>query len=273
MKNLYKTGVAAVTFWLITVSLIFGQSPDQTPTPQEPVLPRAPEGTWTVTYKYKPSSSSPAPNGANSKPASSAGQITTLRVEKKGAVYHVVTTEQSGVVSENWIVSGIEIFKAAGSKSYVRLAPGNPFYMDFTKSDFDEISWIGMDNYKGVKDGPTHAKVFDFEVKNVDRRQTEQEHVTIGDIGALLEQGGAINPKSDKKKAVAQYLASQFGDTVSHAQLDVATQLPVIYDDGTGIRTYTFSSDIPPNAPLDILQLMQAMREQVRRTYVRASPP
>lgn len=275
MKTNYFRGVAAVLIWSMVAGTGLGQSSDE-PVPHDPLLPRAPDGSWLVTFKYKPT---PAPSPSGS-PASTPDRVATIRVEKKGTVYHVVTTKTSGLESENWCISGVEICKAERSKTFMRLSQDNPLYVDFSKTDFDELSWIGTDNYKGVKDGPTHSKVFTFEVKNVERRQTGQENASTGNLTSLMEQAGSLTDKREAgskgasvKQAVSQFLAAQFGDTLSKGSIEVTTQLPVEYDDGIVDRMYTFSSTLPPNAPVDILQLMQVFREERRRTYVRASPP
>ena len=248
------------------------QSPAPSPVPRKPLVARAADGSWTVTYSYKapPAPAKGAP--ASGAPAHPPDLIASVRVEKTNGQYHVITTKSSGLRSEIWCMKGIEIYKGENSKNSARLSPDSPYYIDFSKTDFDELSWIGMDNYKGIKDGGVGAKFFIYDVKNVDRRATGQEKSTSGDLGVAVEKSGMVGADGDKKQAVSKLLAAQFGDTISHALVDVTTQLPTEYDDGHIDRTYAFS-ETPQLIPPDILKLFKEINEQTRKATVPAPPP
>ena len=268
MKKLILCHIGTALLYWATVGVAVGQSlAPSDPMPAEPLLPRARDGSWSINYKYKDSPSSNDKTGA----AASTNRVSTIKVEKKGKVYHVLTTKVSGNITENWCVEDIQITKPEGAKSFVRLTAENPLYLDFSKTDFDELSWIGMDDFKGVKEVSGELKILIFEVRNAARRPTAQEAAASGNLAAMEEQGNGKG--SGGKKSVDQLRSAQYGDTISKATLDVVSQLPIEYDNGYFDRTYSFSSTIPPNAPIDIIQLLQTMREQKRRTFVRASPP
>ena len=160
-----------------------------------------------------------------------------MRVEKKGTVHHVIVTKTSGHRSYYWCVKDVEILKPEGGRSFVRLTPDNPFLIDFSKTDFDELPWVGMDNFKGVKDTPAKVKVFVFDVKNVGRSQKAQEVAANGNVIAPPDSSQGTGGKNNDRdlgdeNPNTRFRIAQFGDTVSYAELDVLSQMPVDYDDG-----------------------------------------
>ncbi len=200
-----------------------------------------------------------------------------IKVEKKGTTYHVVTNMQSGLVWDNWVVGGIQFAKSSRGTSYVRVTAQDPYYVDFSKTDFDILSWVDMNNYVGVKADKGGSKFFVFEAKNALRRTTSRDLSVDGDLGSIVAKLNGLTGKgtdeASVKVGVAQLRAKKYGDSVSRAMIDVATQLPSDYDDGEIDYTYTFSTSDAPDTPMDILQMIQAVRDRARRTYVRASPP
>ena len=189
-----------------------------------------------------------------------------------GKTYHAISTDASQSKTETWSMNGVEVSKPPGAKQFSRVAPNSPFYLEFSKADFDELSWIGKDDFKGAVDAPDGGKQFVFEAKNAKRRRTTLEHATDGDIADLAEKLHLVSGGTGKKQAEAKWLESQYGDSVSHAVLDVLSQLPIEYDDGTVVRTYTFS-EVPVPIPPDVVHLMDSFSEQIRRSTVPASPP
>ena len=271
-----KTAPLCVLLGLLGASSLLAQQPEDTPVPKQPLLSRAPDGSWTIAYKYKTPPATPAPQGGSAAPPH-ADRVTGIKVEKKGTTYHVITNMQSGLVWENWVVGGMQFVKSSRGTSYVRVTPQDLYYVDFSKTDFDILSWVDMDNYVGVKADKGETKFFVFETKNATRRTTSRDLSVDGDLSIMVAKLNGMSGKgtdeASVKASVAQLRAKRYGDSISRAMIDVATQLPSEYDDGEINYTYTFSTSDSPSAPMDILQMIQAVRDRQRRTYVRASPP
>ncbi len=271
MKKVAIYIMAAVAVGVTTAGKSNAQSSSPAPTPTQPVLARATDGSWTIVFKYK--DSPPAkPNDAKSATVDLGHQVVSLKVEKTGKTYHAVAIDASQGRTETWYMNGIEVSKPPGAKQFNRVTSSSPFFLDFSKADFDELSWIGMDAYKGIVDGPEGAKQFVFEARNVKRRRTTHEAATDGNLADLAEKIKLVPAGTDGKHAEAKMLELQYGDTVSRAVLDVFTQLPIEYDDGAVHRTYSFS-EAPVPIPQDVVQLVKSFNEQARRASVPAPPP
>ncbi|MBE7157128.1 MAG: hypothetical protein INR62_01610 [Rhodospirillales bacterium] len=256
---------------LIQTGMLLGQSPSPGPTPAQPLLARARDGSWTVAFKNKGQATA-KPSDTKGKAPDPGHETVSLKIEKMGKTYHAIVLDASQARTEMWSMNGIEVSKPPGAKQFSRVAPNSPFYLDFSKADFDELSWIGMDDFKGVVEGPDGSKQFIFEAKNATRRRTALEHATDGDLADLAEKLHLVSSGTGKKQAEAKMLESQYGDSTSRAVLDVLSQLPVEYDDGRVIRTYSFS-EAPVPIPPEVVRLMDGFSEQIRRATVPASPP
>ena len=269
-----RSGLYVASFVLAwtTTSVLRGQSPSPGPTPIQPLLGKARDGSWTVNFKYGSSSATPKPSNTKGATPEHGHEIVSLHVEKMGKTYHAISLDASQAKTETWYMGGIEVSKPPGAKQFGRVAPNSPFFLDFSKEDFDELSWINMDNYKGVIDGPDGSKQFVFEAKNANRRRTGHEHATDGDLADLAEKLHLVSAGTSRKQAEVKMLESQYGDTTAHAVLDLLTQLPLEYNDGTSQRTYSFS-EAPVPIPPEVVRLMNSFSEQARKATVPAPPP
>ena len=255
----------------IFVCAAWGQ--DQ-PVPHQPILGRVPDAMlYSVTFKYKDNVSS-AKTAAPTPP--STPRIAVIQTEKTGSVYRQITTMTDGAKRESWNVHGEQVCKNVYTNSYIHLNDGNPLYVDFKSGDFSELSWIGMDNYVGAKG---EQKTFMFSAKNSERRQTETEKEEYA-LQSLIYRNSAdgklimAERASYVKKELDQYIKQKFGDTESHVTLDIATQLPLEYDDGKIIRTYTYSNNIEPlSVPAVVIQTIQRWAALTKSTTVHPSPP
>ena len=274
----YATSLRVTAVLLLSTSSLVvrvARGEDQL-TPHDPILGRVPDvALCMVTFKYKDDAQSSLKGGGSTTPISP--RIATIQTEKRGSVYRQITTLTNGAKKENWSVNGEQICKNVYSDSYIHVAAGNPLYVDLTTSDFGELTWVGMDNYVGVSKG--EPKVFIFSVKNTDRHPTAEEKEEYSAQSAMYQ--STLDSKANTaqrsvviKKELDQYIQQKFGDTESRVTLDVLTQLPVEYDDGKVVRTYTYSDKVEPlSAPVSVMRAMQYWAALARSTRVRPSPP
>ena len=220
-----------------------------------------------MAFKYKNDPAAPAPGkAAPGAPAKKPPErIVSIVTEKNGSVYHSTTTYTSGLTKETWNVDGAQACKAPHSDSYLYITKGNPLGIDYSTTDFPELTWIGMDNYVGV--AGQDKKVFAFEGKNTDRRPTTGEQAEYNVFAAEFkreadQKGGTAAQKEAMAKQLAdQYIKRKFGDSKSRVLLDIATQLPLEYDDGDSIRNYYYTSKPgPSSATLEAIQEIQYWR-------------
>lgn len=272
MKPYCLQWMGTVLLWAAAVITANSQTPDPNLTPHEPLISRVPDGSWTIDYKYKAVAPDPKTGGAKSGLTPPVERVATIRVDKKGSSYHVVTTESSGRKAEHWCINGTEIYREAGTESFVKLAKNSSFYINFGNTDFDELSWMGTDNYKGVETRADGGKLFVFEVKNKDRKQTAQESTITGDLSVMVERLGMVDAKGDKKEAIAKLMESEYGDTLSHVTLDAPTQLPLVYDNGKIVRSYTYTAE-PLAVPRELTKFFTDMEQQKRKETVPAPRP
>ena len=223
------------------------QSHDEPPPgPTQPLLPRAPDmAAWTVTYTYKDAAPDKTASSTTVKAAPYIPErLTTLQVVKTGTTYHLTCTYSTGRKSESWIVAGREVQKMPEGPLYLHCAGGYR-YDDFTQSDFEELSWLTLQDYTGVKKLGTRS-LFTFSADNMTRDLNRREKMAFA-LGTAVAPPLGATPEQIKalqKKATAAYKASTFGGTTSTVQLDATTQLPVEWDDGKIDRVYDFAA--PP---------------------------
>ena len=238
--------------------------------------------TWTVTYKYKPSlADQTQAGGTKAQPTPSPERVASIRTEKNGTLYHRITNYTTGARAETWSIGGQQACKAAHTDKYIYVTSNNWFYVDFSKSDFEEVSWIGKDNYVGLTG--QDKKVFTFEAKNIERRAVGSESTDNNQLMSVLKNGIGLFGAKGTTPSQRDQMAKQdydrlkklkFGDTMSRAQLDVGTQFPLEYDDGVADTTYTYSSAPGPTsiAP-EALQEMRAAQSRINASIARPSAP
>lgn len=146
--------------------------------PKLPLLNRAPElASWTMNIKYKteePKKSVEAKQGEVQKselPFVSPNEIRTVVITKTGTTYREEVILASGNKYEKWTVNGTQLRTKPNKASIYVIEEflisdnekvENPDYTSFSKSDFEELTWISMENFKGV-DTYQEKPVFKFE--------------------------------------------------------------------------------------------------------------
>ena len=146
----YHNCIAAVVIVLASRILAETSNP---PVPGNPVLHRAPDfASWTIQFEY-PDENATAKSDA---PTSYIGdRVRILTVTKTGNIYREATILASEKTCEKWIFDTVQLKTRPGISSIVPILPptaGNPDseYSDYSKSDFPELSWVSLSNYKGV---------------------------------------------------------------------------------------------------------------------------
>jgi hypothetical protein len=148
---------------------------------------------------------------------------------------------------EKWISGELQVYELASIGRIARCVLPSRFqfssnYSDFRRSDFEELEWIGKENFRGVKE-VEGRKVFEFQMDSGKRRLTPREVAELADPDEP-QQG---------KKPTEQAATGR----IYTAYLDTRTNLPVYFDDGEIVRTYKFSEtpgslSIPANFAVEL---------------------
>lgn len=123
------------------------------PPPTSPVLPRAGDiAAWTIQFSYDKRTKDAATQAA---PAQD--QIKSLSIRKTKKIYSIIAEWQSGKISEKWNIDGLQL-QTAPDSSVVALLPkpespdfDQPDYADFSRTDFPELAWLSMENFRGTE--------------------------------------------------------------------------------------------------------------------------
>lgn len=273
-NRFFTTGIGVVLF--VCVAAFRAPAQDE-PTLKEPFLPRAPDmAAWTITYKYRGVGPSPTLAGSNAKPPD---QINTVQIQKTGKIYHRIVTWTSGGQSDSWNFGIRQVTKDRTAPTYVLMPSEGPATDDFSKSDFEDLTWISKENFAGFKKG--EQPVFVFQAKNAERPIMRRERFNPA-ISQLLQSSSTdSHVRSDPKPVVPtkpelkQLLEQIYGDTTATVVLDANTQLPIAYDDGRTIMAYQFTSAPKENLvpPPDVVKILRRFDDYVRGVTVRPSAP
>lgn len=217
------------------------------PPPQDPVLRRAPKvAEWTITFRYKRDKSgealfqdgAPAEND-DSDPEDSEGLPPLLKrivISRDGKFLREVKYFTGGKRSEKWIAEGYQLQEIANFSDLIRVSNGgdyDPYFSDFRRSDFEELEWVGKENYRGVKTLGGVA-VYAFSTEESRKKLTPREQYQRQNPENDVASGGPDRPVSSPQT-----------DPIHVAYIDARTRLPVYYDDGKCIRLYKFNSSPP----------------------------
>ncbi len=203
--------------------------------PGEPILPRAPSrAEWTVKSYFA---------GGSATPGDSAGSdrrkpVESVTVSKDGDTYREVIQRADGRKVEKWIQDGLQVYSLPQSdkiaRSVLSARSYSETFSDYRRSDFEELEWIGMDNFTGVTE-IGGREVFAFSTDAVTRKLTPRE------LSSLADPDGT-ETMEDLERDFRDRSGNESGYT---AYLDIATQLPVYFDDGQTKRLYEFAKQPP----------------------------
>jgi hypothetical protein len=249
IKNIWLAYIVA--FAAFTGFSLQAMAQEEVFVPHQPLLPRAPEmAAWTITYQYGPKSTDhpSAPNEKNGQPPPPEGLTKSVDIQKTKDIYHVVTHLKDATSSEFWIFANRLFYRDPRATKFEHLSNVDSTTIDFSKSDFPEIYWLNMKYYLGIKKDRTST--FVFQITSAERPLTAREQNSINMLKAVT------HPEDLKR-----YLQQQPRKGNCLAFLDVTTQLPVAYDDGSVVLLYQF---LPPptkmlTPPAEILALCRRL--------------
>lgn len=243
-------------------SLVFAQERLE---PRDPILSQAPaRSEWTVriTEEYPDSWAADDSWEAQGETTPAATEIETIRSmsyakDSNIQTYKVTTRWTSGKSEDEWIVEGTHVAKRPDGTPYV-VGSERLMAQELKVTDFPELAWIERGHFVGVRIYKGR-KVFVFEEQFNRKRMTPTE-------ARMYFFAKQADPEATMEK-VFQPRASKVV-----AYLDVATQLPVLCNDGRKLYRYTFKNPDagrlrPPQDILNFLIKRQAMLQ------ARITPP
>jgi hypothetical protein len=241
--------------------------------PVEPILRKAPtNAAWTVRTKRDFSNQengwesafddgdSPSGNSVSGK--TEVRHATRRKFEKNQALktYHISTTWSDGDSQDDWIVMGRHVAERAGNRGLYVAGAESSLGQELASSDFPELSWIEMKHYRGIQTYKG-SQVFVFEVPFNNKAMTIADHRYFN----FAKQN---NPNATPKDV----FKPKYDKVVAY--LDITTQLPVLYNDGTSLHRYSFSSPSSPiRPPQKIIDFLRKREDALRiRTATPAGP-
>ena len=241
--------------------------------PREPVLGKTPaHAAWTVRQKSNFSEQEDgwekafddvnSPVGGNPNGRVETRHITRRKFKKNQSLktFHVSTTWSDGDTQDDWIVMGYHVAERAGGRGLYVTGEESTLGEELSAADFPELSWLEMKNYRGIrtyKGSPVF--VFDVPYNNKAMTIADQRYFNF------VKQN---NPKATPKDV----FKPKFERVVAY--LDVKTQLPVLYNDGTTLHRYAFSfTGTPVRPPKKIIDFLRKRDKALRiRTATPAGP-
>lgn len=240
------------------------QSNFDLPPPKEPLLPRVNDhSTWSVSLHYDREHARAElldPKGSENKADAGAGEqpVAKIQVTKDGGVYREVAIGVNGKTKEKWIFDKFQAQESDDGKVVMIMQPAAFFsrdYSDYSRSDFEVLEWIDKSNFVGTA-GFRGQPVYVFETSGNKRRLTAREQA---DIRSERATDSEIQRYSEKFVVY----------------LDGKTQLPVYFDDGEIIRTYTYgpSNADKLQAPSKFQQALADWNAEVKQRTAKPLPP
>jgi len=139
---------------LDTINAQASPAPKPTPPPGPLIQKRAPNFShWNIITKSIASQGS----SDDKKGGATTGQLKGVEVTKTGAIIHTILTDQTGQVWNLWNQATVHVVISPNGKdvgfAQRPLDPEavNPFFIDYSSSDFFGFEWISAGNYKGEK--------------------------------------------------------------------------------------------------------------------------
>jgi hypothetical protein len=217
---------------------------------------RAERAEWTVRFTHE---FDEAWNGSDkwerpSEQPPEAAMLSSIEFGKDAQIqtYRMRSEWTDGEKVEEWIVAGQHVGKRLDGTGFYIVGGENMSGKQLAKDDFPELAWIEMSNYRHVASYKGKA-VFVFSIPFNSRRMNMDEALLFA---SARQRNPRITPEeffSPKVKEVVAYL-------------DVATQLPVLYNDGSSIRRYAFSKPTSPLRPPAEITTFLSERDKTLRT-------
>ena len=250
--------------------------------PHEPILPRAPEmAAWTITYEYPDDNPTVNKNltdkkhQAKKKSDASKNRVTSVDVVKTGDAYHKIVHWDTGAQNEEWNIKGHQVIKDENSQ-YIPTTANGPSGDDYSASDFEDLAWISMKYYAGLKQNdPTN---FVFRAKHKGRPMTRREKIAYEILKRLQPKNGEANSATragSSQESMGDDLTNEAPDAEDVVILDTTTQMPVEYDQGAIKWLYRFTeaptSQLEP--PSEVNTLLEQWDNFIKSSETTGSPP
>lgn len=241
--------------------------------PREPVLGKTPaHAAWTVRQKSNFSEQEDgwekafddvnSPVGGNPNGRIETRHITRRKFKKNQSLktFHVSTTWSDGDTQDDWIVMGYHVAERAGGRGLYVTGAESTLGEELSAADFPELSWLEMKHYRGIRTYKG-SPVFVFDVPYNNKAMTIADQRYFNFV-----------KQSDPKATPKDVFKPKFERVVAY--LDVKTQLPVLYNDGTTLHRYAFSfTGTPVRPPKKIIDFLRKRDKALRiRTATPAGP-
>lgn len=164
-----------------------------------------------------------------------------LKVEKSGPLFHETSYFANGKKTEKWGIGAVQFRELKGG-SLLAMAGMNlldPDFSDRSKEDFEELGWLTKDSYKGVITyNGTRCLLFQLSSK--------KKPLTRREVALKTFMSDTTDSTDSLPAAAAEDPESMVTVIIS-----ATTRLPVLYNDGQVVRTYSFETSglselIPP---------------------------
>lgn len=240
-------------------------NPDQ-PLPRTPLVPRLParaewtvrmtrefSGAWETGDEWEKAAQAMAAMGGNR-------EIRSVQTSKDSVskTYRLRTRWSDGDSEDEWIVLDQHVADRPEGGYYI-VAGEATTSQDLRRSDFPELEWLEMSHYRGLK---TYKgkKVFAFSLPFDEKRLTGHD----AQVFMLMKQ-------RDKTITPSKFFKPKSQQIVVY--LDMATQLPLLYNDGTTLRRYSYNE--PTEARLRptaaVLNFLRKRHDDLQKKL--ATPP
>ena len=175
----------------------------------------------------------PANTGGTSSPPPKA---TIINVTKSGKNYLIEKTNPDGSKLIRWKSNQFQATYTPGStRPQIDYTPGGLYYVDFSKTDLPEFSWISASNYAGMaKMGGSMGMVFKTTLSS-----------RAGNAGIVT------SPHENKTELIAV--------------VDAKTLMPLMLQEDTVLLTYQFSQSGDVTLTPEVQKAFDALRKEMQR--------
>ena len=231
-----------------------------------PIVPSAPDrAEWVVrmTGEFDGSWESGKKRKIKSVKASTTSVAQSVEVSKDAArkIYRLRTHWNDGVTEEEWIVMGQRVAARPGGRGYYIVNGESAAGPDPGGSDFPELGWLKPSHYQGIRTYNGN-EVFRF-VAPFDQRTLSEREVQM--LMLAKQREPELTPARHFKPKVLEVVV----------YLDAKTRLPVLYNDGSIIRTYSFGAVAgeQPSPPPRIVELLEKRKLELEKVLLPPTGP
>jgi hypothetical protein len=217
-------------------------SPANLPELKDPVIPRMPaHSAWVVTYGQKSQQVEVAEGGEGAANASTTASSVQATITKSGAIYRITYAQPVAGYREIWSSNGVTL-AINSTRTRAALVSSVLFPLtDFTRSDFDDFSWVNKSTFKEVRE-VKNQKLLLFQVDSLKRQLTARDAFLISQmthnnemeqIGLQLENPDEQNTQKEIKPLLKEKIIRNLGwDNITVALIDSESHRPLLLTSG-----------------------------------------